>query len=113
MASKYKLIMGRDGQYYFSLTAENGERILQSEGYVQKASANQGIQSCRIHSPYDWSYKKHQSLSGYWFTLHAVNGESIGRSEMYVSSAGRDNGIVAVKRCGPTALTEDLTRALV
>ncbi|AXQ28945.1 DUF1508 domain-containing protein [Solimonas sp. K1W22B-7] len=111
MASKYKLFKGTDGQYYFSLTAENGERILQSEGYLQKAGAQNGIQSCRAHSPVDWNYKQHQSLSGFWFTLTAVNGQVIGRSEMYVSAAGRDNGIAAVKRCGPFAPVEDLTPA--
>lgn len=113
MAGKYKLFVGRDGQYYFNLTAENGERILQSEGYTQKAGANQGIHSCRVNSPVDWNYKKYQSPSGYWFTLNAINGEPIGRSEMYTSSGGRDNGIAAVKRCGPTAPTEDLTRVFV
>lgn len=33
----------RDGQFYFTLRAENGERIATSEGYTSKQSAENGI----------------------------------------------------------------------
>ncbi len=30
---KFRIFVGKDGQYYFHLKARNGEIILQSEGY--------------------------------------------------------------------------------
>ena len=40
--SRYTILQGTDGQYYFHLKAANGEIILQSEGYVSKQGAEKG-----------------------------------------------------------------------
>lgn len=110
MSAKYEIFLGTNRQYYFRLKAPNGEKILASEGYTTKANCQNGIQSVRIHSPYDANYKKLTSVnSQYYFTLNASNGQVIGTSETYTTAQSRDGGIAAVKAYGPGAPTVDLT----
>ena len=110
MAAKYDLNESSDGQYYFNLKAGNGEIILTSERYKQKASATNGIESVRTNSPIDSRYERKSSTAGQpYFVLKAANGEPIGRSEMYSSTTAREGGITSVKTNGPTAPTDDTT----
>ena len=51
MAGKFKLFKGRDEQFYFHLTAANGQIICQSEGYTSKEGARNGIESVRTNAP--------------------------------------------------------------
>lgn len=106
MSAKYRLFQGRDSQWYFTLHAANGERILQSEGYVTKSGATNGIQSVRAHSPHDRFYERLGSGSSLWFRLKASNGEIIGRGETYTTSPARETGIASVKVNGPIAPVE-------
>lgn len=39
-------------QYYWNLKAMNGHIIAQSEGYIAKQSANNGVMSCYNNAPY-------------------------------------------------------------
>ncbi|MFM1998476.1 MAG: hypothetical protein RL204_423 [Bacteroidota bacterium] len=104
MKGKYLRFVGANNQYYFSLVAPNGEKLLRSEGYVTAAARDNGIESVRVNSPFDSRYDRRTSVNGqYYFNLKAANGQVIGTSEMYVSAQGRDNGIEAVKRYAPTA----------
>jgi len=110
MTAQYILTRSSNGQYYFNLTAENNEKILTSETYVNKNGALQGIQSCRQNSQRDDRYSRLQSQNGqYYFLLKALNNETIGRSEMYNSISARENGIQAVKRVGTNAQLIDHT----
>lgn len=45
MAAKFELYKDKSGEFRFRLKAGNGEIILVSEGYKQKASALNGIES--------------------------------------------------------------------
>lgn len=47
MAGKFIVTQGESGEYRFVLTAANGEVIATSEGYRQKGSALNGIDSVR------------------------------------------------------------------
>ena len=51
MAGKFELYEDKAGEYRFRLKAGNGEIILASEGYTQKASAENGIASVKTNSP--------------------------------------------------------------
>ncbi|MDR1733528.1 MAG: YegP family protein [Oscillospiraceae bacterium] len=44
---KFQVYIDKAGEYRFRLTAKNGEPILASEGYKQKASALNGVESVR------------------------------------------------------------------
>ena len=101
---KFVLKTGSNGQYYFSLKADNGQKILGSEGYTSKAACENGIESVRKNATEDSRYEKKTSTNGkYYFTLKATNGQIIGTSEMYESESGRDNGIASVKANAPGA----------
>lgn len=44
---KFEIFKGRDGQFYFRLRAANGKILCASEGYLEKSSAINGINSLR------------------------------------------------------------------
>lgn len=48
---KFELYVDKKGEYRFRLKARNGEIIATSEGYVTKASAENGIDSVRRNAP--------------------------------------------------------------
>ena len=110
MAGKFEIFMDKAGEYRFRLKAGNGEIILASEGYKQKASAENGIASVQKNASEDARYERKETASGKpMFNLKASNGQVIGTSEQYSSSSARDNGIETVKNNAPSANTVDLT----
>jgi len=48
---RYILFKGRNGQFYWNLKAPNGEIVAQSEGYVSKQGALNGIDANRRYAP--------------------------------------------------------------
>ena len=101
---KFVTKTGKDGKFYFSLKADNGQVILSSEGYNSTSGRETGIQSVKTNAPIDARYAKLTSSNGKpYFTLKAANGEVIGKSEMYESNSGMENGIASVKANAPTA----------
>ena len=110
MAGKFELYQDKAGEYRFRLKAGNGEIILVSEGYKQKASATNGIESVRKNAPTDERYERKDTSSGKpMFNLKATNGQVIGTSESYSSASARDNGIESVKKNAPDAKLDDQT----
>jgi uncharacterized protein YegP (UPF0339 family) len=103
---RFTIKRSSDAQYYFTLSAANGEIILTSELYRFRSSARNGIASVRDNAPFDEQYERLPAAGNqHYFVLRARNGEIIGMSEMYRSRAGRDNGIESVKRNAPEAPT--------
>lgn len=112
MAGKFELYKDKAGEFRFRLKAGNGEIILASEGYKQRASAENGIESVRKNAPEDARYERKAAKSGKpMFNLKATNGQVIGTSETYSSESARDNGIESVKRNAPEAKLVDLSEA--
>ena len=110
MAGKFELYKDKAGEFRFRLKAGNGETILASEGYKQRASAENGIDSVRKNAPLDERYERKETSSGKpMFNLKASNGQVIGTSEFYSSESARENGIDSVKRNAPDAKFEDKT----
>ncbi|UCH63454.1 MAG: YegP family protein [Fidelibacterota bacterium] len=107
---KFQIFRGENDEFYFRLRARNGEIILQSEGYVNKAGCINGIASVKENAPDDEHYKRETADDGQlYFVLVAANGEPIGTSEMYTTDQARENGIEAVRGDAPAAPTEDTT----
>lgn len=98
-----------NNEFYYRLRANNGETVLNGEGYKSKQSCLEGIASVKVNAPIDSRYERKDSSGNYTFNLKAANGEIIGRSENYSTSTARENGIAAVKRDAPGAPIEDLT----
>ncbi|MEM7368519.1 MAG: YegP family protein [Bacteroidota bacterium] len=84
-------------EYYFRLKAKNGQVILTSQGYANKAGAQNGIESVRKNAGNEDRFEKKTSTNDkFYFSLKAGNGQVIGSSQMYKSASGRDNGIASV-----------------
>lgn len=106
----YRLFIGANEEYFFSLNAENNQVILQSEGYTAKTSAENGIESVRVNSRDESKFDRRESKDDqYYFVLKARNGEIIGTSEMYRQRAGMENGIHSVMENGPDSPVRDQT----
>ncbi len=105
---KFVTKTGKDGQFYFSLKADNGQVILSGEGYTTTAARLKGIESVKKNAKEDARFERLESTNGkYYFTLKSTNGQVIGQSQMYESPAGRDNGIQSVKNNAPDAEIEE------
>lgn len=96
-------------KYHFRLKAGNGEQILQSQGYKDKAGCLNGIASVTKNGCDESRFEKKEASNGkFYFVLKAGNGQIIGQSQQYKTESGRDNGIKSVgKNCG--GKTKDLT----
>ncbi|HCT29736.1 MAG TPA: hypothetical protein DIW31_03145 [Bacteroidales bacterium] len=101
---EFQVKTGKDNQFYFNLTAKNGQTILSSEGYKSKDGYTNGIASVKKNAPDDGRYERKVAKDGqHYFTLKAGNGEPIGKSEMYKSKDSMENGIQSVKTNAPIA----------
>lgn len=110
MAGKFEVFKDKAGEFRFRLKAGNGEIILASEGYKQRASALNGIESVKNNAGDDARYERKDSSSGKpMFNLKATNGQVIGTSELYSSASSRDAGIESVKTNAPDAQVVDVT----
>ncbi|MCU1323782.1 MAG: hypothetical protein JWM43_3431 [Acidobacteriaceae bacterium] len=110
MAGKFELKKAKSDQFYFHLKAGNGQVILSSEMYVEKASAENGIASVKKNAPDDSRYERKDTKNGqFMFNLKAANHQIIGTSETYTTTAARENGIASVKENAPSAPVHDET----
>ncbi len=106
--AKFIISQRANGQYYFSLKAENGQIILTSEGYTSKMGCMNGIESVKRNSIDEGRFDRKTSANGkFYFYIKALNGQILGTSELYYAAAKRDNGIEYVKRTASTALVND------
>ncbi|WP_292011048.1 YegP family protein [Chryseobacterium sp.] len=107
---KFIISKRRNDEFQFNLKAKNGEVVLTSEGYVQKASCRKGIESVRINSQDDLRFERKTAVNDKdYFVLKARNGEIIGKSQLYSSKASMETGIGSVKRNAPLAEVIDET----
>ena len=110
MAGKFELYKDKAVEFRFRLKAGSGQTILASEGYKQRKSAENGIESVRKNSADDARFDRSETKNGkHMFNLKATNGQVIGTSETYESSSSRDKGIASVKNNAPTTSVSDLT----
>ena len=110
MAGKFELKKSKNGKFYFSLLAGNGQNILQSEMYESKASANNGIESVKKNAADPSRFERLSSTKGEpYFVLKAGNHQVIGQSQMYASEKARDGGIDSCKNNAPGAKVDDQT----
>lgn len=111
MASKFEIYQSeKSKEYYFRLKAANGQVVLSSQGYKDKAGAKNGADSVAKHAAASANFEKKESSGGKaYFNLKAKNGQVIGSSQMYASASSRDAGIKAVANASSGAKVVDLT----
>ena len=109
--SKFEVYRDSGGEFRFRLLANNGENILASEGYREKRSAFNGINSIKKNCLLPERFViKHSENGKPYFVLKAANHEVIGVSQMYESEAGAQTGIASVTTVAPEAEVVDLTK---
>ena len=109
MAAKFELKTTKNGKYAFNLKAANGQVVLTSQQYKQKASAQSGIASVKKSAADESNFDRSTSSSNQpYFVLKAANGQVIGTSEMYNSASAMENGIRSVMKNAPEAPIDDL-----
>ena len=105
----FEIYTDKAGEFRFRLKAKNGQNILASEGYKQKASCENGIESVRKNSQDDSKFELKEGASGKWtFNLKATNGQIIGTSQAYETESGAKNGIASVKTNAPDAVVKEI-----
>ncbi len=111
---KFEIFKGGDGRYYFHLLAGNYEKLLQSQGYTRKSSAESGVASVKSNGATAANYKILESTDGHWYVnLVAKNGQIIGTSEMYSSKSNAQRaadtvrGLLAEQLATANALTNE------
>ena len=110
MAGKFELKTAKNGEFFFSLIAGNGENVGRSETYKAKASALNGIESVKKNAPNDGRYETKEGKDGkFYLSLKASNGQVILTGQGYASESGAKNGAGAIKRAAEGAATNDHT----
>lgn len=95
--------------YYYNLRAtDDGEVIMESDGYATKYAALQGIDMARSYARYEYRFELKEGIY-YTFVLKASNGEILGRGKKYRSMTERDHALLLVINQAPLASVEDLT----
>ena len=108
MAKRFEVKKSTDQQFFFTLFADNNEKILASEMYKSKPAALNGVEAVKKNAATDARYDRRTAKNGKpYFVLKAANGEIVGTSEQYNSTEGMENGISAVKAAAPTAPVQD------
>lgn len=96
-AGRFETFTGKDGKSYFHLLAGNGEKVLSSQGYTTKSSAERGIETVRFNGALPESYQLLQARDGQWyFNLLAGNWQVIATSELYVTRSNAERGLATV-----------------
>lgn len=106
----YELTATSNGQFRFALRTADGDTLLNSETYVQKASAQNGIESVQANAANDARYERLTASDGRaYFNLKAGNGQVIGTSPMFATDAARDAAIAATMTEGASTRVDDKT----
>lgn len=96
--TRFETFRGLDGKYYFHLKANNGQIVLQSQGYTTKASAGNGIASVKSNALLAARFEVRGAADGqFYFVLKATNGAIIGRGELYATKANAERGVLTVQ----------------
>ena len=100
----FEIYKDKAGEFRFRLKAKNGQNILASEGYTQKANCLSGVESVKKNAQSEEGFELKQGNSGKWmFNLKSTNGQVIGTSQTYTDQTGAKNGIKSVMTNAPSA----------
>ncbi len=102
----------KNAKFYFNLKAANGQVILSSQGYANKAGAKNGIASVQKNCGDDNCFQRKTAANGkHHFNLLSRNKQIVGSSQMYASKTSMEKGINSVRTNAPKAVLMDMTTA--
>ncbi len=89
--TKFETYRGKNNELYFRLTDDTGKVLLSSEGYKQKESVLNGIESVKKNLPLPAAIEKKATEKGmHFFNVKSTNGQVVGTSAMFDSPEIRD-----------------------
>jgi uncharacterized protein YegP (UPF0339 family) len=89
---------GKNGEWYFNGVGAKGERLLLSEGYVDKSGALNGILSVEENGVYTENFSVMDLGDGEWtYVLRAGNGQIIAEGPAFRSEADAESAITAAR----------------
>ena len=96
LRGRFDLFAGADGQVYFNLESGNGEILLSSEGYTDRAGALNGLLSVLDNGGIESRYSIDVGVDGeYLINLKAGNGQVIATSAAYPIYSHAARGVAA------------------
>ena len=99
----------KNKKFYFNLKARNGQVILASQGYSNKAGVTNGIKSVQKNCGNDACFDRKVAKNGkHHFNLLSTNKKIVGSSQMYASKSSMESGIRAVKRVAPQSAVVEI-----
>jgi uncharacterized protein YegP (UPF0339 family) len=97
-------------RFFFHLTGQNGDVILNSEIHSRQVVAEEGVAAVRVNASIDDRYDRRKSPQGqHYFVLRDASGAVLGTSEMYASEAAMEKAVAAVKNHASVASVEVLS----
>lgn len=110
MIPHFELKRTESGRFLFNLKAGNGEIILTSGLYDDKAAASKGIATVIASARNDSQFERKIATSKMpYFVLSSATGEFLGKSETYSSASSMENGVKSVIKNAAEATLKDLT----
>lgn len=109
--TKFETYVGKNNEHYFRLINEKGEVLLSSEGYTQKDSLLNGIESVKKNITLAENYELKTAANGkHFFNLKAGNGQVISTSAMWDSMDMRATWMKDLKAEVPQAKVIELIK---
>lgn len=87
----------KNKEFYFTLRLDDGNAVVTSEGYKQKASAKKGIESVKKNGAAGKIELKEGSTGKPFFVVKATNGQIVGKSRQFATVEERDAAVEAIK----------------
>ena len=101
---KFVVTARNNGEFQFSLKADNGQVILTSEGYASKTACLSGVESVRKNAAIATRFVVKMTKDGKpFFNLRSGNGQVIAVSQVYSCQATMKAGIASVQKNAPGA----------
>lgn len=95
----FEVFTGSNKELYFRLVDNSGKIILSSEGYKQKDSALNGIESVKKNLPLPTGIEMKESTNGkHFFNIKSTNGQVVSTSTMFDSVELRDKWLMEMKK---------------
>jgi len=96
---KIEVFKTEGGHFRFRLKANNGQIILASQNYANKAGARNGAESVLKNAGNPDLYDRKEAKDGKpFFNLLAANKQTIATSQLYASKDSLEKGIKAVMK---------------
>lgn len=110
MASSFVLKHNEDGEIYFNFLNSDGEIVLISGNYADKAEAEAAIKDVKLNSLMSQQLVAGKTRDGgQFFLIKGSNGDVLVKSALYTSQMVMDNALHCVKDNVCVAEVRDLT----